>query len=229
MANDVTLISAGYHDPTKGSLGSGIFQGGQVLNMTYDSKSGSRMITADIKQELPIEPNVIYEIEQIYDQGSQNQGSLYQQSQDQRSKVDHFYLYEDLTLYVKKPLNPEIYFETLMYKELKCNFTYVFNGNTSMYFVIYDGYRTFANGKFKAKIQVCGVIPQHLKCFEKNSTFSELQIEGTFNPESTVMPVVLDTNLSPITDFEYTKYEGKTSLKMLEKSVYSAALYARLY
>ena len=48
LANNVTLISAGYHDPKTGSMGSGIIQGGQVLNMTYASNSGSKIVTAQV-------------------------------------------------------------------------------------------------------------------------------------------------------------------------------------
>ena len=48
LANNVTLISAGYHDPKTGSMGSGIFQGGQVLNLTYASNSGSKIVTAQV-------------------------------------------------------------------------------------------------------------------------------------------------------------------------------------
>ena len=59
--------------------------------------------------------------------------------------------------------------------------------------------------------------------------FHTLQISGNFKPKSTIMPVGLDPDLLPITNFTYTKAEDLTSMQIFQKSVYSAALYARLY
>ena len=117
---------------------------------------------------------------------------------------------------------------------LHCNFTYEVDNNemSEMEFVIYDGWRTFANGKFRAKIQVCGLVPKCLKCDLTNfaaPVFHTLQISGNFKPKSTVMPVGLDPDLLPMTNFTYTKAEDLTSMQIFRKSVYSAALYARIY
>ena len=147
---------------------------------------------------------------------------------------NEFYLYEDLSSYERKRVDPEKSFEHLEFGGLHCNFTYEVDINemSEMEFVIYDGWRTFANGKFRAKIQVCGLVPKCLKCDLTNFAapmFRTLQISGHFKPKSTIMPVGLDPDLLPITNFTYTKTEDLTSMQIFQKSVYSAALYARIY
>ena len=70
--------------------------------------------------------------------------------------------------------------------------------------VAYSGARTFANGKFEAMIQVCGVVPNCLNCTEKvESIFDYLDINGNFQKQNSVMPVGLDTDLYPILNFQY--------------------------
>ena len=74
----------------------------------------------------------------------------------------------------------------------------------------FSGTRTFANGKFEAMIQVCGVVPNCLNCTEKvESIFDYLDINGNFQKQNSVMPVGLDTDLYPILSFQYENINEK--------------------
>ena len=73
----------------------------------------------------------------------------------------------------------------------------------------YNGPRTFANGRFEAMIQVCGIVPKCLNCtmlHEKvNPNFNYFDIIGNFNKPSSVMPVGLNNELYPLLNFQYEK------------------------
>ena len=73
----------------------------------------------------------------------------------------------------------------------------------------YNGPRKFANGRFEALIQVCGIVPKCLNCtmlHEKvNPNFDYFDIIGNFNKPSSVMPVGLNNELYPLLNFQYEK------------------------
>ena len=135
-----------------------------------------------------------------------------------------FYLHEDLSRYKKSILNPILNEANLVFNSnFECHFQYQISDFNPYVFVAYDGYRSFNNGKFKEKIQVCGILAQAEK-----SNFDFLQISGTFkSTNSSVMPVGLDHNLNPLIHFHFKNQ----TLKILNSpdKIYSLGLYSRLY
>ena len=82
--------------------------------------------------------------------------------------------------------------------------------------VAYSGPRTFANGKFEEKIQVCGLVPKCLDCIlhQKMSelSFEYLDMEGNFQENALVMPLGLDADLFPILNFNYKKFKSQLDI-----------------
>ena len=82
--------------------------------------------------------------------------------------------------------------------------------------VAYSGPRTFANGKFEEKIQVCGLVPKCLDCIfhQKMSglSFEYLDMEGNFQENASVMPLGLDADLFPILNFNYKKFKSQLDI-----------------
>ena len=134
-------------------------------------------------------------------------------------------MYENLGNYTQKPMGVS----EVEHGNLKCHFKYDLpEDHDEFMLVAYSGARTFANGKFSANIQVCGIVPKCLKCHDSmyGSPFANLEISGNFDLPSSVMPVALDTNLFPLTSkFNYSENRVQFS----NVNIYSAALYARNY
>ena len=93
----------------------------------------------------------------------------------------------------------------------------------------YNGPRTFANGRFEAMIQVCGIVPKCLNCttlHEKiNPNFDYFDIIGNFNKPSSVMPVGLNNELYPILNFQYEKINSTFVILSMETSFFYFALF----
>lgn len=206
IANNITLISAGLHDPSSGSMGSGIYNGHlQIIeNLSYDPSSGSKIIKSKTSIIEPAKP---------------------------QNLENSFHLFEDLTNYSKKPLiDGKTY---ISHQDLQCKIQCkIENGTAKNYLAVaYSGFRTFNNGRFREKVQVCGLVPENLRQSFTKTSFAKLHISGHFKENSSVMPVALDSNLYPmISGFNYTKNDHFYEFQTTEpKMIYSFALYSRLY
>lgn len=218
LANDVTVLAAGYHDPQAGSLGSGIYDGrAGILNATYSSESGSQLVIG----QLATTPGTA----QV------------------RQDTHHPYLHEDVSKYSKIALSPGdkcIHLNHTGAEEgsgsVYCSLSYsVVEPVESYHLIAYSGQRTFAGGQFTAGIQVCGLLLcQNGSCFTPNassdtSTFDIIKLSGTFKPGLKAMPVHLDTNLRPYRSDYYSYNPSVIQSKHPIKNLYSLALYARNY
>jgi hypothetical protein len=229
------LLASGYHNPENGALGSGIYHGASVLNMTYNGQSGSKLITAKI----PNHPAPAADLE--------NSRTI--PAAEFRRK-NPFYLYEDLSKYSKLVIMESgshsvnlSHIDEKTGSRLVCQFNYE-SANLSkdqFQLLAFSGIRTFGGGTFKGRIQVCGLAPICLNCSSTPMmqmadssffSFQKLEIKGHFKPGLKAMPVGLDQHYFPILNFDYQSCLDNSSnfvqLKLAYPTkLFSAALYGR--
>ena len=96
----------------------------------------------------------------------------------------------------------------------------------------YNGPRTFANGRFEAMIQVCGIVPKCLNCtmlHEKvNPIFDYFDIIGNFSEPCSVMPVGLNNELYPLLNFQYEKINSTFVILSMETSFFILLCFVQL-
>lgn len=135
------LIVSGHHSPRSGQLGSGIYIGSGPIRYTYSPQSGSQLIISQVRKT----PSNI---------ANQVTGTEYQ------GKEEHFFLYEDISSYAKKPLRQasEETVEELCHGQFCCSFRYLTkcSGTCIAYhMVVFSGHMHVAgNAVFQ---QVCVV------------------------------------------------------------------------
>ena len=102
--------------------------------------------------------------------------------------------------------------------------------------LLYSGFRTFGGGLSTVKIQICGIsiIDVENRSPRQLGIFQKLEINGSFSSKSPhlTIPVGLDMDLTPITEFSYVEVSNsrkKFILNQNETNIFSAALYTRLY
>lgn len=162
QSNKVNLLASGYHNPERGSMGSGIFSGfhNSYLNYTFDPASGTKLIVSRV----PIGSE------------SQSQAEVQECSYDSvhisksenapnEIQSDHFWLREDLRNYSHKVINPTLNSDSLCHLNLFCcNISYDLippeNGLGSGRFklFVFEGRRTVAAKTDWFDWQVCAVV-----------------------------------------------------------------------
>ena len=209
VANNVTLLTAGYHNPDFGALGSGVYGPEGLLKGIYDSLSGSHLIVTKVA---------------IGEPGSRSTQQLV-------GRPGNFFLTENLTMYKKVIMTRTK--ETGMVlsygDEFACRFDFEVDDEEALVhfqMVAFSGVRTFGGGRYPARVQVCGVVPVDNN--GASAKFAKLKIHGAFKKDLKPMPVALGPDLVPINPGLFNYEKNSLTLKQ-STNIFSIGLYARDY
>jgi len=241
MSANANILVSGYHEPTRGRLGSGIFSGSAgPLNYTFDPSSGSKLVIA----EVPITPfSAPIKVPKAF-------------SKELRNPAIHFLLKEDLRNYSTTVLGTRNASETKnCYEDFCCSFKYAFkafkkSATLSDYRLIaFSGFRKTAKETAEFGWEVCGVMrclnETLASCTEVNRSADRKLLPSFtwFELFTTSMEVsqpmkpslnTLDTHFQPIPygRFKFTRKEGlvkAVSSTLCDVNVQTIALINRIY
>ena len=217
----VNLLAAGYHRPSHGQLGSGIYTADGPLKYTVSTDSGTQLIVADVMEE----PVVLDDFPAA---------GTRRVEPDSRPM-----LFEDLTDYAATELFHGEHTVNQCHQDLCCTLRYRSAcpaGDCSVYRLLtFSGVRTVGNGVYSLGVQVCGIVA----CLNRNDQpsvqplhFEFLQMSGNFSTRY-VYPTAVNTALDLLdktsfrVDFHVptVTWTALTSLN----DVLSVGLYGRLF
>lgn len=153
QSNNVNLLAAGYHEPARGSLGSGIYSGKYALNHIYDPESGTKLVISLV----PLSPGQ-GEISLVLQEQSRKRGA------EKIGESDHMWLREDLTNCTYKELSFNANKDTVCHDNLFCcDFEYDLVSSKesvagALKLLAFDGRRTVAAKRDWFEWQVCAVL-----------------------------------------------------------------------
>ncbi|CAL8118392.1 unnamed protein product [Orchesella dallaii] len=153
QSNQVNLLASGYHQPDRGSMGSGIYSGDEgALNYVFDASSGTKLVTSLV-------PITSYHTTSYFKRFQQPTQSA---SQDPPLEPYHMWLREDLTNCSYKPIDPYLNHEFLCHENsFCCNIEYSLNSTSysgHLKLLVFDGRRTVAAKRDWFEWQVCAIL-----------------------------------------------------------------------
>ena len=226
FAENVNLLVAGYHQPTIGTSGSGIYLGRNgIANATVadDPKllisrvpKTIKSTRAEVKQELMNEEKKNYEVEE----NIARHETLYDKSIKEEVTPEWMKLLRDnVTSFKSILLNNDSMTETICHHNFCCDFKAnmeTINNSSSTYYraIVYNGVRLYGT-QVQAGVRLCGLT----QCLNESisscgsvsrsaTVFSALNVTARFNDyaKMLIMPSVLDALLIPFEKWSYIEH-----------------------
>lgn len=236
LANKVTILSSGLHDPQNGALGAGIYHGEfGILNYTFDSRrSDSYAVVSKVflNQEQTANPPM---------------------PTNPIDQSNHAFLEEDLSDYSFEKLrqgSQDVDISMSHYTACKLSIDLKIPDNFTGSYVVaaFHGVRGFGGNRYQLGITSCGVIfcqdhePKTLDSCGKRPNLDGigslpivkyLRLEQPHSDDMRLMPVAMDLNLQPLNQTLGSLFvlDDKTFLVFKEdfSNFYSIGLFGRVY
>ncbi|XP_065557982.1 biotinidase-like [Artemia franciscana] len=181
---NATFLVSGYHQPSGGQLGSGIFQGMKDHQYTFSITSKTRIIIDEIS-----------EVILSRDKTSTKNMSFLQ--------GEHYILSENLLYYNHTDIDQTSNITNICHNSTCCSVIYTLNPTKKTHYklVAYNGVRYVGGGQYAIYIETCGVLACKdeliSSCGQRDAdttTFESLELRGNFQLKYP-LPSVIDGNL----------------------------------
>ncbi|KAL7645452.1 UNVERIFIED_CONTAM: hypothetical protein RMT77_003838 [Armadillidium vulgare] len=254
----VNLLVSGYHRPDKGNLGSGIYKGYPVNDLSlysFDANSGNVLLVSTVETvaasslNLPISDWESEENVRNYTSHPIDIKVSLKKFNDLKTfNRPHIFKYEDLSQYTKVLLESSNFQKTsksiaCSQDNFCCTLNYKYSGNQTYYLFAYNGNITLGEGIYVVGMQTCAVVwcqnSDYDTCSrietdsQVSDSFPYLEISSNSFSVDAVYPVHNHRNTSLIRNdvLEFkaqNKYSSIKSLKPIE-NLLVIALQGRIY
>lgn len=218
-SQDANMLVAGYHNPTAGSTGSGIYLGtGGIADAIFSGDSQSRLLVARVPKKTPgsesppkMEGNAIPSSDRVLE-------NCYKMNTSAESVAGVYIMRDNLAQFETVPLKETTFNQTVCHGTFCCDFHAVKasdgNETSSIYrAVVYNGCR-FYGASVQAGIRVCALT----QCSNdsvascgvvkpSSVTFNEIRITTTVRDPANILayPSALNSSLLPFERWTYSE------------------------
>ena len=245
----VHLLASGYHLPSNGQLGSGVFGPNGPINYTFSPDSGSLLVIGQVGggQVESIAPSTPLEVDLFISLSFEKLVLRYFNFLQGRWMLPHGMLYENMTGYSSLELDIGIDRSvSLCHDNLCCQLSYSSScptGTCDHYKLIaYTGPRFLGGGMYTVSIQLCGVVAcsdSNIDSCARSSVnrtiqFDAFELGGNFSSAQQVYPTAItkELQLLPLESLQLVLDNvGSVALNAAQTlvDVLSIGLYGRAY